>query len=262
MKNNKQKHLLSFWQSWAHFPDFFKNLFVFLAFFIFFTISIVLIWKRQLTKETRQVLQSVVAQQITAKAPPSPPPPPPPPLPQQDIQPLINRIAVLETRLDQSQASLQTPHKLIAFELIKGVLEGFIPLESLKTFLQKTPDPWASSLLITLAAMGDIKDYSQLEASLALPPPLVQLSLWQRVKRKLKSLIRIQRLDEKGNYKFGNLEGVQKALQAHNIQKAIECFEKLPVEDQAALSSWKKTAQDRLFLETTRKTLLLEIAGD
>jgi len=261
MKNNKQKHLLSFWQSWTHFPDFFKNLFVFLAFFIFFTISIVLIWKRQLTKETRQVLQSVVAQQIAAKAPPSAPPPPPPPPPQQDIQPLINRIAVLETRLSQSQASLQIPHKLIAFELIKGILEGFIPLESLKTFLQKTPDPWASSLLVTLATIGDIKDYPQLEASLALPPPLIQLSLWQRVKRKLKSLVRIQRLDEKGNYKFGNLEDVQKALQDHNIQKAIECFEKLPVEDQAALSSWKKTAQDRLFLETTRKTLLLEITG-
>ncbi len=261
MKNNKKTPPPLSWYQWSYFPDFFKNLFIFLAFFIFFTISIVLIWKRQLEKKTQHVLQAVIEQQIAPKAPPSTPAPAPPPSFQQDIQSLTNRVAALEAKLTQTQVSLQIPHKLIALELANGILEGFIPLDSLKAFLQKTPDPWAPPLLATLVSMGDIKNYMYLEASLALPPPPSHLSLWQRIKSKMKSLVHIQRLDEEGNYKLGKLEDIQRALQAHNLQKALESFEKLPPEDQAPLSSWKKMAQDRLFLETTRKTLLLEIAG-
>jgi len=257
MKNDKKINRSFFWHQWTQLPHFLKNLFVFIAFFIFFTISIVLIWKRQLEKQTQQVLQAVIEQQTAPKAPS-----PAPPSPQQDVQSLTDRLTTLEARLTQQQPSLQIPPKLIALELIKGVLEGLIPLDPLKTFLQKTPESWAAPLLSSLASLGDIKDYANLEASLVLPPPpLDQLSLWQRIKRKMKSLVRIQRLDEKGNYKLGKLEDIQQALQSHNLQKALECFEKLPAEDQATLSAWKKMVQDRLFLETTRKTLLLEIAG-
>lgn len=284
MKNDKKTNTPSFWHRWTHRPHFLKNLFIFLAFFIFFTISIVLIWKRQVEKQTHQASPSVVAQQMSptvevppppvpAPAPPPPPPPPsspptPTPVPvpappslEGTVQTLSDRLAALEERLNQHHLSLQMSYKLAALELLKGVLEGLIPLDPLKTFLQKIPDPWAAPLLATLAPLGDIKDYAHLEALLVLPESLESPSLWQRIKRKLKSLVSIRRLDEKGEHTLGTLEDVQKALQGHNLQKALECFEKLPAEDQAAFSSWKKIAQDRFFLETMQKTLLLEMAG-
>ena len=57
------------------------------------------------------------------------------------------------------------------------------------------------------------------------------------------------------------LRGDPMAARALSFDQLLDATEKLPAEDQAAFSSWKKIAQDRFLLETTQKTLLLEIAG-
>ncbi len=257
MKNDKKTNNQHFLHQWTQLPHFFKNLFVFLSFFIFFTLAIVMIWKRQLEKKTERVLQTVIEQHVAQKETP-----PPLPLPQvQDtVQLLSNRLTALEARVTQQPSALHVLHKLVALELTKGVLEGMIPLDVLKGFLQKTPDPWAASLLAPLASLTEIKSYAQLEAMLVLPTSQAPLSLWERIKRKINSLVRIRRLDEPEGSTFGQPEDIQKFLQARMLQKAMTCFEKLSPEEQTALASWKKAVQDRLTLEAAQKALLLESA--
>ena len=142
-------------------------------------------------------------------------------------------------------------------EILRAVLEGLIPLETLKIFLHKIPEPWAHSLLTTLTPIKSTITYPQLEDLLVLPPP-VPLSTWERMKATLKSLIRIRKLDEKGTYKLESIENIQKALKEHDIQRALKFFAMLTPQEKAQLSSWRVLAQERLTLEDSLKNLLIE----
>ncbi|MBY0291846.1 MAG: hypothetical protein K2W92_00960 [Alphaproteobacteria bacterium] len=189
----------------------------------------------------------------------------------QDIDILLNRITVLENKAAEQQKILkdstiehqhilQIPQKLIVIELLRSVLEGLIPIETLKTFLHKISEPWALSLLATLDPIKNTITYPQLEA-LLVPPPLSfdSLSIWERIKTKLQSLVRIRKLDEHGAYKLKPIESIQKSLEVHDIQQALKFFEMLTPQENAQLSSWKILAQERLTLENSLKNLLLEL---
>jgi hypothetical protein len=235
MKKNKNNVL------WHQSPDFLKKLFAFVILFTLLLLSLFIIWKRYMERELSQPIPLIQAAPLTGS------------------KLLSDRPTALENRINQQQQILLTFPKLVAIELLRAVLKGWIPLKAFKTFLQKNPDPWAQDLLTTLALVKESKTYPQLEALLVLPPSQ-PLSTWKRIKRKIKSLVQIRKLDEKSDHQLGQIEGIQKALHDHDIQKSLESFEELSPQEKAQLSSWKDLAQDRFKLEKMLKKLILELA--
>jgi len=259
MKNNKKISIKAIWNQWVTSPHFFKTLFIFIAFFLFFGLTITFIWKRYNERIPEKPL--VLPQKFSLKI---------------QLQELTERVSTLQTRFEsfsdrltalelaiKQQQHLKISDYLIALELVKGVLEGRIPLESLKKFLQKIPLPWAVAFLTSLAPFQEIKSYTELEALLSLPtPPLSSSSLWQRLKEKMDSIISIQKVDEKGEYRLGQIEDIRTALQDKNIQKAIDLYSSLSPEERAQLSAWAHLALGRFALESQEKRLLLELARE
>ncbi|OJW51098.1 MAG: hypothetical protein BGO67_12270 [Alphaproteobacteria bacterium 41-28] len=254
MKKNKKTNNVS-WFQWTQSSEFLKGIFIFVSLLILLILSVFIIWKRYTERVEGQpipLLQTSPPQQVVQTIEP------PPLSPREELKLFSDRLAALENRMNQQQQIMLTPPKLVAIELLRAVLKGWLPLETLKTYLQKNAHPWAQGLSSTLVPINESKTYPQLEALLTLSP--VQLpSMWERIKRKIKSLVHIRKLDEKGDYQEGQIEDAQKALQAHDIQKALESFEKLPPQEKAQLSAWKDAAQDRLTLEVMMKKLILEL---
>ncbi len=244
-------------------PKFLKNLFIFSAFFVFFTLAFFLVWKRLSEEPHQPVSQNVIAQltHVTEKSPEKAPKETSAALPPEALQPLLDRLDALEAKVSQLDAFTISTH-LIAVDLIQGVLHNVISVDAFKTFLKKTPEPWAAALLPTIAPLEDIKSYPELENLLVLPISSKARSVWNRFKEDVKSLVSIRKIDQKESSAFGTLEDVQKAVHSHNIQKALDCFGKLPRHEQLALSSWQQMAQDRLLLETLYKNILLEMAKE
>jgi hypothetical protein len=254
MKKDKKTSPITLWSQGTQSPDFFKKLFVFIAFFILFTLCLILTWKNYVDKKANQstTFPQVFSHKAIEKRASL----------QNEISSFENRLHALQHNPISQEPATQTLHKVIAFELFKAVLEGWISIETLKTFLQKNPEPWATTLLTPLLSIKEIKSYPQLEALLGLPSFPQPLSMGSRVKRILTSFIHIRKLDENSQDKQGNIEDIQQSLRAHDIQKALELFEKLPLQEQTPLSSWKTGAQDRSLLEMSLKKLLLELMED
>ncbi|MBP7729841.1 MAG: hypothetical protein KA112_04445 [Alphaproteobacteria bacterium] len=268
MKSNKIKNKKRLWRDWAHSPNFLREILIFGTLFVIFLLSVVVIWKRHSMKDYHssskafsQKVAPLLGQLETSNTPVNESIP-------EDINVLLNRVKALESQtIEQKkilkdntiehQQILQIPQRLIVIEILRSVLEGLIPLETLKIFLHKISEPWAHSLLTTLTPIKSTITYPQLEDLLVLPPP-VPLSTWERMKATLKSLIRIRKLDEKGTYKLESIENIQKALKEHDIQRALKFFAMLTPQEKAQLSSWKVLAQERLMLEDSLKNLLLE----
>ena len=223
MKKDKKTNVTPFWRQWMQSPDFLKSLFVYVTFSIIFIFVLILAWK-QFTETPPREGVVLPSSSSLEKAP-----------------------------------FLPNSHKLVALELMRGVLDGMIPLEILKRFLQKTPEPWANTLLTAFTPIKEGKTYSQLETLLILTPSQ-PVSTWQHIKSTIKSFIHIRKLDKKNEVNQGQLEDIEKALQAHDIQKATEIFGKLSPEEKVQLSSWKKLADERLLLELSTQKLLLELA--
>jgi hypothetical protein len=267
MKNAKNFNL-TMWRQRLKSPEFVKNLFVFTMFFIIFFLAMVLIWKRHTEKKVVKheiILEKTVSEQRekeeqkaekiekkleekTATL-------------QNEASIFADRITALEKKFVQQQQNLEIPYKLITLELLKGVLEGLVPLTKLTEFLQKNPDPWAKVLVTPLIPLKECKTYSQLEAMLVLSPSPQNLTFWEHFLKNMISLVQIRKLDEKGGYVLSQLKDVQEALREHNIQKALQVFEKLPPPEKARFTSWKQAAQNRQLLETTTKNLFLELVG-
>ncbi|MBS0272375.1 MAG: hypothetical protein JSR85_06980 [Proteobacteria bacterium] len=272
MMKDKKIQTLPFWRRPFQWGNSVKKLFVFLTLFIFLLLSLFIIWKRHLEKAALPpeviVSSPPPAQPASPVAPtPVPQPVPPPPVapaaappspPLEGLNVLADRLTALESKVNQ-QLLVQTPQKLITVELFRSTLEGWIPLDNLKTFLQKNPEPWAQGLLAALTPVKECKTYPQLKALLIIPPSQ-SLSTWDKIKRKIKSLIRIRKLDDQGNYQYGHIEDVQNALKENNIQQALDLFEKLLPEEKGSLSSWKEMAQNRLALEMLMKKFLIELS--
>jgi hypothetical protein len=270
MNNNKIKNKKNSWRDWIPSTFFLKTLLIFTTLFIMFFLAVFVIWKRYsmrdhnssnfFSRKTTPLLEQLEA----PRKPISEPAP-------QGEAILVNRVAALETKATEQQKILkdntidhqqilQIPQKLIAVEILRAVLEGLVPLEILKTFLQEISEPWAHSLLATLALIKSTITYPQLVKELLVLPPPHPLSIWERVKATIKSFVRIRKLDEKGAYKLKPIENIQKSLEEHEIQKALELFELLSPQDKALLSSWKVLAQKRQALENSIKNILLELA--
>lgn len=262
MKKDKESNLMIFWRRWPQSPGFLRDFLVFLLFFILFIFCLILTWKQykdNLLSQPRAVIpSSCVDQKVEEPTLPAAPSPLSAPIPP-DLNTLNDHTILSEQKDSQQPQASGIPRRLIAFELFRGALEGLVGIEALKIFLQKTPEPWAASLLNALLPLNEIKSYSQLESLLVLPSSSQLSSIWQRLQKKIKSFIRVRKLDKKGEYNLGQLEDIKNFLRAHDIQKALESFERLSPEEQMHLSSWKKWAQDRFFLETSTKNLLLEL---
>lgn len=260
MKKDKKYNLIAIWRQWRGSPDFLKNTFVFFMFSIVFVLSIILVWKRYIDRqaverklpvfisEIEKHPEVVILQKEVA-------------LVTNEVASVTNRFSTLEKKVIQQEQVAIIPLKLITVELLTGVLEGLIPLEKLKEFLQKNPDSWAKDFVTPLLLLGECKTYTQLEALLVSPPPPVTQSIRRRFLNILTSLIQIRKLDENGQYDLGQLEDIRKELRARGIQTALQFFEKLPPQEKARLASWKQLADVRLVVETSAKNLLLELAG-
>jgi hypothetical protein len=260
MKKGKTYNPITLWRQWRRSPDFLKNTFVFFMFSIVFVLSIILVWKRYLDKqavernppifnsEVERYPEVVILQKEVASV-------------TNEVASVTNRFSTLEKKVIQQEQVAIIPLKLITVELLKGVLEGLIPLEQTKAFLQKNPDPWAKTFVTPLLPLKECKTYTQLEILLVSPPPPVAQTIWRRFLNIVTSLIQIRKLDGNGQYILGQLEDIRKELRAHDIQTALQFFEKLPPQEKTRLASWKQLADARLTVETSAKKLLLELAG-
>lgn len=277
MMKDKKIQVLPFWRYPFQLSLSVKKLFIFSTLVIFLLLSLLIIWKRHLEKAALPpdvIVFSPPQVQPTSPLPsvepqPTPPPPsveatlPPPAVvpsspPQEELKTLADRLVILESKINQ-QLLAQTSQKLITIELFRSTLEGWVSLDNFKIFLQKNPEPWAQGLLTALAPVKECKTYPQLKALLVLPPSQA-LSTWDKIKRKMKALIRIRKLDNTGSYQYSHIEDVQKVLEEHDIQQALDLFERLLPEEKNNLSSWKEVAQNRLTLETLMKKFLTELS--
>ncbi|HUX78149.1 MAG TPA: hypothetical protein VMW10_00145 [Alphaproteobacteria bacterium] len=257
MKKDKKTNN-TLWDKWTQSPELRNKLFIFVTLIILLILAFFIIWKRYVDRELTHptsLLQSAPSQQevelieephLSAQA---------------EIKLFSERLAVLEKKMNQQQQILTTPPKLVALELLRAILEGSIPVETLKTFLQKNPEPWSQELLTTLNPIQQSMTYPQLKALLNQSPGQ-SLSTWERIKKKIKSIIRIRKLNKKGEYEQGDVEDIIKALKAHDLQKALKSYEKLSPEEKAQLSSWKALAQDRIALELMIKKIILELGNE
>lgn len=265
---NAQRFSLTFWRQKLKSPEFMKNFFVFTVFFIILSLAIILIWKRHTEKKVVKqeiALQTISSEQkevqehkeikiekkLDEKAATI----------QKEVSIFGERIAALEKKTIQQQQNLEIPNKLITLEFLKGVLDGLVPLPKLTAFLQKNPEPWAKVLVTPLLPLKECKTYPQLEAMLVLPPSPKPLSRWEGFFNSVISLVQIRKLDEKGKYVLTQLKDVQEAIREHDIQKALQIFEKLPPPEKARLSSWKQAAQNRQLIEQITKNIFLELIG-
>lgn len=262
MKKDKMAEIRPFWKQR---PAFLKNLFINIIFVSVFALFVFILIYRYVSGFHQQ--QEFVYQSLT-QTPTLTPMPAPAPAPlsspefvflQKEITSQNDRLSQVEANLKQRQSVPQVSHQLVAIEILREVLEGHLPLSTFTLYLQKLPEPWATSILNRISSITMCKTYAQLQDLLVLPPQ--SHSLWRRVKNFMKSFVRIRKLDAKGHYQGGHLDDVQRALREHNIQQALEAFEKLSAKEQNQLASWKQEAQNRLTLETLKQKMLLDLAG-
>ena len=257
MKKDK-KTTNTLWDKWTQSPELRNKLFIFATLIILLILAFFIIWKRYTERDLSHpinLLQTMPSQQeveliegplLSSQA---------------ELKLFSERLAALESKMNQQQQILTTPPKLVAVELLRAILEGWISVESLKTFLQKNPEPWSQGLLTTLGPIKQSMTYPQLKVLLDLSPNQ-SLSTWERIKKKIKSIIRIRKLNKKGEYEQGDVEDIKKALKAHDLQKALKSYEKLSPEEKAQLSYWKALAQDRIALELMIKKIILELGNE
>lgn len=232
---------------------FLKTNFIGVSFSVLFALAIFLLVMEQINKPKNTFIPPKTKISLPAS------------FPSDEKMALSNRLTSLENQLKEIQIKLQQtpkemPRKLIGVDLISAVLNTQIPLETLKKFLQSTPEPWATTLLTSLGSAKDIKTYTQLE-QLVVHSPITKLLLWGRIKRKLQSFIHIRKLDKDGNYEVAEFEDIRKALENHDLKKALDLYNKLSPEEKLSLAAWKEAASVRFSLEEMSIKLLSELAG-
>lgn len=208
----------------------FKNNLIFIMFVFFFTISFSIILKRHFE----------------------------PKIPSSSLQ---NRIEIrkftLKTEKNTKLFSVNTLHTL---NFISDILENGGPLSDLKTFLQNTPNPWASSFFISLVPLGDIIKYSDLE--LFFVSKYCDVKIYSQAKETHTGEF-FSFLEKTGNFVFSEeKKNILKALQNYNIENGLVYFDKLPNNDKLLLSSWEKMARDRLMFEIICKNILITFSKE
>lgn len=150
----------------------------------------------------------------------------------------------------QAQKALQIEHKLAAYALLKGVMEGSFSPETLVKFLQKASEPWAQNLSAKLfPILNDIGSYPKLEEILVAFSPL----------RSVKKPIHIRKINKRGDYENVEVEDIQKALHDHDLQKILNYYEGLPSEKKILLKDFYDYTTRLQILDSETKKLYLEI---
>ncbi|EKE10013.1 MAG: hypothetical protein ACD_16C00089G0008 [uncultured bacterium] len=230
-KNNKAPKVFS----WKNLQSL-KNIFLYFFLAILIFLAILVLWKQYKEKQTKPQAPAVVEQTLQPSSTPATPT-------KELVQPKI---------LDLSQ-------QLITIQLFEGILEGWIPLNVLKTYLQKNTNPESQTLLLTLAPLMECPTYEELFRALT-SDLFTSKSLWERIKSKAKSLINIKKIEGGSASGTTNIKDVEAALGEKNLQKALTLFENLPNEDKESLAAWKQKVQERLKIETLFKGLLLKLS--
>lgn len=260
MKNNKKTNNSWVYTYWDKYQIVLKKTFIFVILLILFILSLTLVWKQYkdrailpqvnfqaLTQENNE--QKSEEKQVRTEVLSSS---------QSELDTIKSRLDVLEQKATQQHPLSPISHKLVGFELFKGVLEGLIPIEILKAYLERTPDEWAKSYLTALIPINTIKSYGEIETLLIISPsPSSQPhSLWQRFKQVMAPLIQIRKKENRELHHFNNIRNF---LHVHDLKSALEVFETLPSQEKAQLNSWKEAAQNRFLLEMSTQKLLREL---
>lgn len=149
----------------------------------------------------------------------------------------------------------ETSQHLVTLQLLQGVLEGWIPLSTFKTYLQNHPNGDAPHLLLELSTLSECPSYSELQSSLSASPGKSK-SLWEH----LKSLIHIKKINENGAPQTTSREDIEKAIDKKNLSEVLNVFEGLPAEEKEKLLPWKEKVEERFKVEMLYKNLLLKLA--
>lgn len=236
MTENKKTSKRLFWQRFSQTLKSSKRILIYFLFFIIFILSIFVLWEKYRKDKTLKFPQV----EVKVKTPES-------------LKEMTATIEAVQKNIPES------PKQLITIQLLEGVLEGWIPLSTFKTYLQKHPSGDTPYLLLELSTISNCPTYTELQSSL--PSTLVkQRSLWERLKSRLKSLIRIKRTGTEKTSETSPPKKIEKAIYEKNIPEVLNLFEKLPADEKKHFSSWIKKVQERLKVEILYKNLLMKLA--
>jgi hypothetical protein len=241
MTENKKTSKRLFWQRFSQILKSSKRIWIYFLLLILLFLSNFILWKKYNQNKTLTFPQVKVKVENSKSENP---------------EPLKEMTAAIEAvQKNTPEASQQ----LITIQLLEGVLEGWIPLSTFKTYLQKHPSGDTPYLLLELSTISNCPTYTELQSSL--PSTLVkQKSLWERLKSRLKSLIRIQRTGTEKASETSSPQKIEKAIDEKNISEVLTLFEKLPEDEKENFSSWIKKVQERLKVEMLYKNLLMKLA--
>jgi hypothetical protein len=181
---------------------------------------------------------------------------------EEQILSIQKRLSYLE---QQQQYPQMTNYKLIAAELIRGVLENKISIRKLKVFLERINEPWADEIQVRVNPIKNCSTMSQLKTLLFQPTKVLSrleenLTGWQRLKRKVKSLFNDQKIEVKDGAVPEYLEKINKALNNNDLQGVMDGYESLSPEMKQVFFDWYVHAQERLFIEEILSHLLSDLA--
>ena len=237
MTENKKTSKGLFWQRFSQTLKSSKKIWIYFIFFIIFFSSIFVLWKKH-GKFKALTLPQVEVKVENSKS--------------KNPEPLKEIPAAIEVVQKNTQESSQ---KLITIQLLQGVLEGWIPLSTFKTYLQQHSDEDTPNLLLELSTISNCPTYTELQSSLP-SVPVKSKSLWER----LKSLIRIKKIDRGQASETSSPKEIEKAIYEKNIPVVLNLFEKLPANEKEYFSPWIKNVQERLKVEMLYKNLLMKLA--
>ncbi|MBX9620618.1 MAG: hypothetical protein K2X28_01065 [Alphaproteobacteria bacterium] len=238
MMKNKNTFKNFFWQRFSQTLKSSKRTLIYFLLFILFFLSIVVLWKKYSKNETLTFEKiKVEASKATATA-------------------TEGGKKTIEVIQKDTQKSSQ---QLITIQLLEGVLEGWIPLSTFKTYLQKHSDEESPNLLLELSTISNCPTYAELQSSLP-SVPVKSRSLWERLKSRLKSLIHVKKIGTKKTTEKSSSQKIEKAIYEKNISEVLNLFETLPADEKEHFSSWMKKVQERLKVEILYKNLLVKLA--
>ena len=178
---------------------------------------------------------------------------------QQQVEDLKKRLKTIEHLNVQLDSCLNVTPKLIEISLLKGVLDGILPIRFLEEYVKNNFHACSRNLLNHIDTIPDIKTYTQLTEGLSVPSSTPS-SLWGKIKLLFSSLFVVRKIDEDGHYVISSREDICKALQNHDLERALEVFDKLPPKENEALFPLKKQIQQRLIFEKALKNCLKDFA--
>ncbi|MBX9786012.1 MAG: hypothetical protein K2Y08_01620 [Alphaproteobacteria bacterium] len=243
MTENKKTSKISFWKRFSQILKSSKRVLIYFFLFILFLLSIVVLWEKYSKDKTLKFPQVQVKIENSK--------------PHTEI---AKTVEGEKKTIEVTQKNThESPQQLITIQLLEGVLEGWIPLSTFKTYLQKHPSGETPYLLLELSTISNCPTYAELQSSL--PSASVKSkSLWERLKSRLKSLIQIKKIDKEKVSETSSPKKIEKAIYEKNVSEVLNLFDKLPEDEKIHFSPWMKKVQERLKVEILYKHLLIKLA--